>query len=433
MKNIHEKIRHLAKHLAASLPVPGVYADSVPFRAVGVDLTPLEDEVPDIVMREERVDIHLYPEIAVVEATFWLHNEGERTGILVGFPCFGKQTFTEPHDGGLLDFAAFVEGKPVEILSRKLENEYYPAWYVWTQVFPEHAVSCLKVRYYTVLFDYAHVSRIPFTYVLRTGRFWKGRIGKACITVHAKGIPFTAIQEATPSGFVMNFQQKTLSWLFEDFDPKNDIGLLLSPTIIQGHTLGIVVDDVLDVNESHPSAGTEITVGGHVRGQDDRGVNLHELRESSHDTTSDQLGAYIYSERRQDHNITIPDRISIFDSNDPRLALYVAFDADFPIREMDIPVLWRGWTRHLIRGTVMYDTHARLYLHARDVIMLRDTELSDFSSWSLDFPWITGSVFDAYNGAEYEGRDRRIQTQWLTSSFQYERSKVSHKQRWATR
>ncbi len=122
-------------------------------------------------------------------------------------------------------------------------------------------------------------SRIPFTYVLRTGRFWKAHIGKACITVHARGIPFTAIQEVTPPGFVIDEQQNTLSWTFENLYPEDDIGVLLSPSIIQGDAIGMVIDDVLRINESRPPTNTAVVVGGRICGGDGFDCNVYELRE----------------------------------------------------------------------------------------------------------------------------------------------------------
>ena len=434
MKNIRKKIHHWAKTVAASLPV--VHADTAPFRAVGVDLTPLEEHVPNIVMREEQVEIYVYSDIAVVEATFWLQNNGKATEISVGFPCLGRESRFKPHDSGLADFAAFVNGKPVTVLSRNLDNEYYPVWYVWTQSFPKYAESCVKVRYHTVLFHYAHVSRIPFTYVLRTGRFWKGHIGKACITVHARGIPLTAIQEATPPGFVIDEQQNTLSWTFENLYPEDDIGLLLSPSIIQGDAVGMVVDDVLRINESRPPTNTAVVVGGRICGGDGFDCNVYELREGKHNTSKNGFTAFTYSERRQDHNITVPDRIAEFDKTNPLISLPVVFDAHIPITEVDVPVLHYGMSKYFLRGTVEYDAHGQLYLYAHEVMVVR-YEKTDQSPWASDFPWVSSpsASFDVYKTDEfdYTNSEKRTQTQWVSRSPRRERSTVEHKSRWETK
>jgi hypothetical protein len=185
--------------LAEQLPI--VHADSASLYAVGTDLTPIDGQLPNISMRREEVDIFVCPGFVVVEALFELENEGVETDLEVGFPCFGRPNPFKAHETALLDFAVTVDGQAVRNVDKRIDNIYFPMWKAWRQYFQAHSRSLLKVCYWTPLNSYMGASRMPFVYILRTGRFWKGVIGKAIVRVHALDIPFNAIQEATPPGY----------------------------------------------------------------------------------------------------------------------------------------------------------------------------------------------------------------------------------------
>ena len=65
---------------------------------------------------------------------------------------------------------------------------------------------------------------LHYTYTLKTGATWKGKIEKAVIRVKLNGIASNRIVKATPTGYQRN-GGKELVWTLKNFKPTHDIEL----------------------------------------------------------------------------------------------------------------------------------------------------------------------------------------------------------------
>lgn len=293
-----------ALHDALAGLLQPVYADLAPLQAIGVDLAPVVERVPQVAMRREEVDITIGPGVAVVQATFWLENEGPALVMDVGFPAFGPVFWDAKAGAALMDFQIRVDGAEVAHSEARLDNRTFPMWRSWRQHFPARRTTRVEVHYWVPLCGYRGLSRLPFTYVLRTGRFWKGVIGEAIVRVRAMDIPFEAIREAFPLGYTLDTSSRQLTWHFRDLFPEVDIGLLISPSVIEGWHLGLVIDDIVELNESSPPRGTRVMVSG--------------LLDTFYSRLDSPMESELEGERRYDKNTAVPAGIQIFSDIDER-------------------------------------------------------------------------------------------------------------------
>jgi len=387
--------------------LPAAHADSAALHAVGVDLTPRAEGLPEVRMLAEEVNIYLFANLAVVEATFELANEGPEAEIEVGFPQFRAQSEFKARDAMPLGFHVEVDGRAVTHDVRRLDNMFYPMWYAWTQRFAAGQRSTVAVRYWVPLISYNLLSRMPFTYVLRTGRFWKGTIGHAVVRVHASDIPLRAIQEATPPGYRIDRAARTLTWEFRDLMPEDDIGLLISPAIIQAAMAGMAADDILDLNERRPPPGTRVLVGGRL-------VFPGKPWFDQSGTVDRPIKAILRGERYHDGNTVIPDRIKDFRYEAPERDLTIIPALLRPqthYRQQMIPYIDFGsWIKEFIAGTVQYHNDM-LLIKADERITLGDDEKEPYTSDQLQsrFPWVDRARLTSEVWNESRGIPRKVQ------------------------
>ncbi len=276
--------------------LPVAYADFCPMRAVASTMMPINMNIPPIRMVRERVDVYMYPHVAVVEADFEFENlSDDDVTIEVGFPTIGDGDTIYSVEV-MLAFKAFANGERVQVDSSRIQHPEFPAWYVWNQTFPARKITRLRAEYDTPLIHYHWGGRMPFSYILRTGAYWQGTIGEAIVQIHAKGIPLWAIREATPEGWAIDDEAGTLTWEFHDLDPKQDIGLLLSPMTIEAALHGIRLNCVMGIKALKPPAGTTVWVAGR-----------HEQFGRLEDLEVERFT--LFSERFRDYNFRIPDGI----------------------------------------------------------------------------------------------------------------------------
>jgi hypothetical protein len=362
--------------------LPVAHADAAPLTAVGVDLTPLPGAVPPVRMRREEVDIHVFRGFAVVEAVFELENEGDATELDVGFPCLQASSTWTPPTGALSGFHVEVDGRPAPSDVRRLENKAFPFWMAWRQRFPARATARVAVRYWTALADYRGVSRAPFFYVLRTGRFWKGAIGEAVVRVHAAGVPLSAIREATPGGYAVDKAAKQLVWTFRDLVPDQDVCLLVSPLAARAASLGLELHEIVELNRAKPPAGTRVVVGGYLREDLRRGTLLRRDAEG-----------LLLGERSRDTNVAIPESLPVFDEDRDRnlVGVPIRVPTTVTAKESVAPGFFSpSWPRvYVAEGRVAYTRSGGLEIEV-DVLH----HLSDGPVVIGDplFPWVQGPI-----------------------------------------
>jgi hypothetical protein len=203
-----------------------VLADDTESGADGGQIVPVESKA--IRMTFEQVDIDVLwakpsnPEghtAMRVSAVFELTNESdEAQSITVAFPNGNYDD----------DFIRTVDGRPVEV-----DKHDGPLGYTSKIDFAPRQVRHVGVRYtgYTEISSGGYDSSSSWFYVLKTGANWKGTIGRAIISMHfpedmpppGKGpFNFDAVK-LTPGDCWRDEKSRTATWVFENFEPKEDI------------------------------------------------------------------------------------------------------------------------------------------------------------------------------------------------------------------
>jgi hypothetical protein len=240
-----------------------INADIAPMEYSGYSFAPSSNA--DIRMTNETVDIYVgdrissehYVRMARVVADFEMTNESADTiSLNVGFPVealflrragwdslstsrvddlMAQDAVAEYSKHGMYDFKVSVNGgeifapgfiKTKGQLIRKFESDYL--WYGWQAVFPPGPTRVRvenKVRTnYMGGRGYQNLH-----YVLYSGSFWKGTIGKAVIRVHPPDDAGEFVLGwVTPGN---SRQGKCIVWEYEDFEPgpQDNIRLLYLP------------------------------------------------------------------------------------------------------------------------------------------------------------------------------------------------------------
>ena len=217
-----------------------------PVHREGLTLAPRSSTA--VAMRAELVEIELLPQLARVKATFEMENTGAAEALEVGFP-----TAARPHktplaegrrevnffqdSGTIYAFRAAVDGKAVTPTSKSLDRKKLSAaeqkkvehwhWLCWPMEFAKGQKRTVVVSYEVETDDFWYVDPSPLgarevTYVLKTGKGWKDRIGSARIVLtFAKGLSADHVEKATPEPKTRG--KDRIEWLLEDFEPDRDV------------------------------------------------------------------------------------------------------------------------------------------------------------------------------------------------------------------
>ncbi len=217
----------------ATLPV---YPDGASYHGEGRTVWPIRND--QVEMTEERVIIRYDPQRDWFEADcqYVLHNTGEATNVLMGFP--DEDDFNPPGitDIGptVLGFRAWVDGRKVPIqVKTGLPSPVYPDLkhkrvLTWQTKFNSGQTRTVRNCYHFKGIYYAEKCRL-IRYILRTGKVWKGPIGTAEIIVH--GLPKDCLMGISPPGYRIDADQCT--WTLKAFEPDSDIEILANEHVLQ--------------------------------------------------------------------------------------------------------------------------------------------------------------------------------------------------------
>jgi len=171
-----------------------------------------------------------------VRCQFIFKNDGPAQDVVMAFPEKASSYGDPSPNDRLRGFTSWVDDKPVKITYRPSaksdeseDKKEYNAWYVKTVHFDAGQTRKVVDMYASDL-GAAGTSdgwtTSEFTYVLRTGASWKGRIGKATINMDTSaGAGFYDIK-ASPKGCKVKGDKYT--WVMTNFEPKQDISLVFS-------------------------------------------------------------------------------------------------------------------------------------------------------------------------------------------------------------
>jgi len=169
----------------------------------------------DIEMLAESVYIDLVDMKADCYFIFW-NTSNETLAAILGFP--GNMDEGGDNNVVIENFQSFVDGDPVDIETRddtiKLER-----WYTKKVVFMPKALKRIRDTY-DITWSGNTLGESWFSYVMKTGANWKGKIGKADIFIRFTCLPLE-ITKASPSNFII--KDSIIEWHFENYEPSENI------------------------------------------------------------------------------------------------------------------------------------------------------------------------------------------------------------------
>ena len=206
-------------------------------------------------MASEEVSITLGEQRIQVDATFQMQNTGAAGPVRMGYPLGVFET-------ELKDFAVFVDGAAFSAV--RTENtpdasagahlrpgtapgggrpggpaaeSYrfqgpYRQWKVFDVPFGANERKTIRVTYSVEpaqLTDAERGALLFYSYTLRTGATWKGKIGQATIRVRLEGVSPDRIVRTSPVGSQPAEGGRVLTWTMKDFKPTDDIEIAYRP------------------------------------------------------------------------------------------------------------------------------------------------------------------------------------------------------------
>lgn len=208
-----------------------------------------------IQMQEERVNIQLYKNFAVVKGQYWMKNDSkEDVSMQSGYPIqasYGTEKdgyhLTEIYFDTLYQIQVKINGNPVSsqginyVSTNNRDIEYYhyadsSKWYTWETIFPAESTTLLEVYFIlntndaSIAQGYNRKYYNSFVYVLETGATWKPPIGKGSIIIEMMdGLNTNDIQGISPEtvfGLSKNHQQ--LLYQFKNLEPTREDNIAIT-------------------------------------------------------------------------------------------------------------------------------------------------------------------------------------------------------------
>jgi hypothetical protein len=197
-------------------------------------------------MESEAVNIKLGEKKVQVEAIFHLYNDGKDCAERAGYP---QGQFEE----ALNDFAVTVDDeavKDIKTVAGEVQNSGprfgggkddgsyrftgpYKQWKVWDLAMKANQQRTVKITYWVApaqLKDATAGAVLFYSYTLKTGATWKGKIDQAVIRVTLDGVKAQQIVRQAPAGFELAKDGKGTTWTMKDFKPTADIEITYRPT-----------------------------------------------------------------------------------------------------------------------------------------------------------------------------------------------------------
>lgn len=186
-----------------------------------------------VAMMSQTVEITVTPHKVAVEGTYNFHNTGKSLTMPVGYP-------RGPLEAELHDFQAALCGEALALNGKKPGNRAspssymfdptYPDWKVFEVSFAEDQRRTLSISYWVEPVKLKAASGddlLYYSYILRTGAYWKGPIERATVRVKLEGVSADDLIRIAPSGHKK--EGNTLTWVFENFKPSRDIEIAFKP------------------------------------------------------------------------------------------------------------------------------------------------------------------------------------------------------------
>jgi len=238
MQGNNLKKRHFIV-LSAIIILTGLFCFSTPawtdqarLYRQGETVRPINDN--HVEMTAEEVFVSVGEESSTFDCRFTFKNTGPDQTVLMGFPEIELPKWVSG-DPALHDFQAFIDGTPVAVKKEKAESsqksEYqnieisYSSF--WAMEVPFKANEIKEVRNIYRVTNHRDVSN-NICYILKTGSYWKGPIGKIRIVFHFENnMPPCEITRIIPGTY--HFEGDDLVWEWTDLEPGGDINIYYHP------------------------------------------------------------------------------------------------------------------------------------------------------------------------------------------------------------
>jgi len=211
-------------------------ADDAAVQGVGGAMEAMQEH-PSVVMKSELVEARVTPKGADVRCVFVFRNDGPAAKVKMGFPEYGWGDIDIEHPRGFRSFRSWVDGEPVATAIEGFRADRDRGWKRWrTKLVPFSAGQTrrVEVRYEDGIGEMSDGSNF-FTYALRTGASWKGKIGHAKVVVRFAGMKGCS----TADGGILEGYKVVRGW--EHFEPKEDVFVPFfppaSPLFLNGRRL----------------------------------------------------------------------------------------------------------------------------------------------------------------------------------------------------
>lgn len=181
----------------------------------------LMDEHPTVVMESERVEIGVKSDLVDVTTSFVFRNEGPPVQVKMGFPERGWGEARKPE---FKSFEAWVDGKPVKVDTTAWEDTGV-RWSRWRMKTVSFGFNQRRevANHYTASTGRVTDGSKFVTYILTTGKSWKGPVGKADVVIDISDISDYQTIRRSPEGYVRD--GNLIKWHFESFEPESEINL----------------------------------------------------------------------------------------------------------------------------------------------------------------------------------------------------------------
>ncbi|HEX8832857.1 MAG TPA: hypothetical protein VF719_01590 [Abditibacteriaceae bacterium] len=237
----------LAAVITCFSPLPS-HADIAPEpMSGGISLSSPGHKKTDIALVDNTVKIKVTPQRCTTQAFFRLHNTGKATELEVGFPLLYKGESTDFQvfaDGVLLKFKDRVEHTQTPIGQKITQH-----WKVWRMRFKAGQTQRVEARYSNPpapgstdrltgigypsyrkwrrtgfdynLRDYGHPESVELhewiaikqvSYVLVSGSYWKGPIGRCRVEVDISEVPSDSFVDVQPPAHYFSAQKVVWDW-----------------------------------------------------------------------------------------------------------------------------------------------------------------------------------------------------------------------------
>lgn len=297
-----------------------VMADAAPLRTLGPTLQPVAET--RVRMESERIEISLRPgpvkrpwEVeAEVQVLFRFLPEADEK-MEAGFPLQPRPRTAGQDSAPIRDFAVRAGGADLPHQVRRVEWDGVSSdWAVWPLSFRKGEVQEVLVRYTVPVEPQGKGpwGEMSLDYILRTGAYWAGPIGRAeAIVRSARPILPDDLTAATTAGWQL--QDGALYWDWRDLEPDFDLSvrfrnpfwldlpgelepLLAKPTRTPDETLRLAVW-FIQIYDNHRGGYDYPVRGGRKAGEwADQHVDrfLDDLYRSAHSGTGDSELQLLY-------------------------------------------------------------------------------------------------------------------------------------------